>query len=94
MRGGAELARGEVAPLPGNHVEALAVLAHQQRLNHADGGNRGGEAVDVPGAVLAHVELGHLEVGERNVLQVADHRSLLRQAAADCCAAGVCRPSR
>ena len=56
---GVELLGGKIAPPPGDDLVAVAVTAHQQRLDDAERGNRGGKAVDLLGAVAAHVELGN-----------------------------------
>ena len=68
---GVELLGGKVAPPPGDDLVAVAVAAHQQRLDDAERGDRGGEAVDLLGAVAAHVELGHRKLRQRDVMQFA-----------------------
>ena len=54
---GIEALHGEIAPLTGDDLEAVAAIAHQQRLDQAQGGNRGGKTADILGAVAAHIEL-------------------------------------
>ena len=57
------------AALAADHLEAVRVPAHDQRLQQANRADRGGEAVDGLGAVLAHVQRGGVKVAERKMGQ-------------------------
>lgn len=58
-----------IAPLSGNDLVALAIRAHEKRLQQALGADAGQDIGDIFGPFLAHVEACGLQVFQINVLQ-------------------------
>ena len=53
---GIEPLHGGIAPLTGDDLEAVAAIAHQQRLDQAQSRDGCGKTADLLGAVAAHIE--------------------------------------